>query len=243
MTGFQSIRSFCGAAVLAVVMACSACGGGSSSGGAAGKGVAGNGTGSAGSTGAAGNAGSAGAGSAGAGAVSGTPVALCNQLIATICMRLKSCNALKNPATFVEADCERAENIDYGCDRAASPTFADCVTDTQTESCASLFTANGLTLPGACDDPVNTIPLSAAQQKCADLAQADCTRFFQCSNETPTSDVLLACEQDVTTTCRAAATTTDVGPTYQQCLTDPRRGSFACRTAAAQIPTPGCRPA
>ena len=122
MTGFQSIRSFCGAAVLAVVMACSACGGGSSSGGAAGKGVAGNGTGSAGSTGAAGNAGSAGAGSAGAGAVSGTPVALCNQLIATICMRLKSCNALKNPTTFVEADCERAENIEL---RLRSRGFAD----------------------------------------------------------------------------------------------------------------------
>jgi hypothetical protein len=209
MTGFQSIRSFCGAAVLAVVLACSACGGGSSSGGTAGKGA----TGSAGSTGAAGNAGTAGA------AASGTPVALCNQLVATICMRLKSCNALKNPATFVEADCERAENIDYGCDRATSPDFASCVTDTQNESCASLFTANGLTLPGACDGPVNTIPLSTAQQKCADLAQADCTRFFQCSNATPSSTDLLSCEQD-DYNGSGCGYATDVGTTYQQCLMD-----------------------
>src|SRR5579871_1548246 len=36
MTGYQPIRSFRGAAVLAFVLACSACGGGSSSGGTAG---------------------------------------------------------------------------------------------------------------------------------------------------------------------------------------------------------------
>ena len=212
MTGFQSIRSFCGAAVLAVVLASSACGGGSSSSGAGGSGV----TGSAGNKGgAAGNAGSAGAG----GVPTGTPVALCNQVISTICMRLKSCNALQDPTKFVEADCERAENVEFGCDRATSTAFPDCVSDVQTVSCASLFTANGLALPGACDAPLNMIPLSAAQQKCADLAQADCTRFFQCSNETPTADVLQTCQIDDygNAGCGFA---TDVGPSYQQCLTE-----------------------
>jgi hypothetical protein len=212
MPGYQPIRSFRGAAVLAAVLACAACGGGSSGTGSGGSG---------GSTGKAGSTGSAGrAGSAGAGGVSGTPVALCKQLVSTICMRLQSCNALQNPATFVEADCERVENVEFGCDRAMSTAFPDCVNDVQTVSCASLFSATtGLALPMSCDDPVNMIPLSTAQQKCADLANADCMRIFQCAGQTPTADQLQSC-QVADYGNAGCGFATDVGATYMQCLTD-----------------------
>jgi hypothetical protein len=226
MTGFQSIRRFRSAAVLAVVLACAACGGGSSGTGKAGStGSTGNAgsTGAGGSTGGSGVAGTAGqTGSTGAGgtvAPSGTPVALCKQLISTICMRLKSCNALSNPSTFVEADCERFENVEFGCDRATSTAFPNCVSDAQLVSCASLFTANGLSLPGSCSDPVNTIPLSTAQSKCADLAAADCTRLFQCANVTPTADDLQNC-QIVDYGNAGCGFAVDVGASYNQCLMD-----------------------
>jgi hypothetical protein len=228
MTGFQSIRRFRSAAVLSVVLACAACGGGSSGTGKAGStgsmGNAGS-TGSAGSTGGAGIAGTAGkTGTAGSttgagGAPTGTPVALCKQLISTICMRLQSCNALADPTKFVEADCERFENVEFGCDRATSTAFPDCVNDARLVSCASLFTSSGLNLPGSCGDPVNTIPLSTAQSKCADLAAADCTRLFQCANVSPTADDLQNC-QIIDYGNAGCGFATDVGATYNQCLMD-----------------------
>lgn len=227
MTGFQPIRSFRGAAVLASVLACAACGGGSSGGGGAGSGMSGSGGGS---TGSGGKAGATGGSTGAGGVVSGTPVALCNQLVTTICTRLKSCMVVSDPTTFVEADCEKVENVEFGCDRATSTAFPDCVSDVQTVSCAGLFSmTDGLVLPPSCDDPVNTIPLSAAQQKCADLAEADCTRIFQCAGQTPSADDLQNCqiEDYGNAGCGFA---TDVGPTYQQCLTD--LGTAPCPTDA-----------
>jgi hypothetical protein len=144
-------------------------------------------------------------------------------------MRLKSCNVLQMPASFVEANCEKGENVEFGCDRATSTAFPDCVSDVQTVSCASLFPASGLTLPASCDDPLNTIPLSTAQSKCADLAAADCARFFQCIGVTPTAADMQTCQIDDygQAGCGFA---TDVGPTYDQCLMD--LGTAPCPTDA-----------
>jgi hypothetical protein len=202
MTGYRRTRSFGAAVLFAAVLASAGCGGGSAT-------TDGAATGSAGST-----------GTGGTGAPSGTPVALCQQLVTTVCMRLKSCNVLQNPAMFVEADCEKAENVEFGCDRATSTMFPDCVNDVKTVSCAGLFSqTNGLTLPPSCDNPLNTIPLSPAQTKCADLAGADCMRLAQCLGITPTADQLQQCQIDdyANAGCGLAV---DVGPTYQQCLTD-----------------------
>jgi hypothetical protein len=204
MTGFRRTRSFGAAILFAAILASAGCGGGSASPDGGGS------TGSAGSTGGGGTTGTTG----------GMPVALCKTLVSTICMRLKSCNVLQNPASFVEADCERAENVEFGCDRATSAMFPDCVNDVKSVSCAGLFSAtNGLTLPPSCDDPLNTIPLSPAQTKCADLAGADCMRLAQCLGITPTADQLQQCQIDdyANVGCGLA---TDVGPTYQQCLMD-----------------------
>jgi hypothetical protein len=227
MRAFQAIRSFRSAAVLATVLSCAACGGGSSS-PSGGGGTTGTGTGG-------GTAGKAGTG--GAGAISGTPVQLCGKLVQTICMRLKSCNVLQNPAAFVEADCERVENVEFGCDRATSTAFPDCLADVQAVSCAGLFSATaGLQLPPSCDDPVNTIPLSTAQQKCADLAGADCARLAQCLGITPTADQLQQCQIDdyANAGCGLA---TDVGPTYAQCLND--LGTAPCPSDAGTSPDAG----
>jgi hypothetical protein len=173
--------------------------------------------GSSGAAGAAGAGGSTGGGGAGA----GTPVALCKQVVATVCMRLKSCpGALPDPTTFVQADCERVENVEFGCDRATSIAFQQCLIDVTTVSCAALFSpTTGLELPPSCAAPLNSIPLSMAQQKCADLAGADCMRLAQCLGITPTAAQLQQCQIDdyANAGCGLAV---DVGPTFAQCLKD-----------------------
>jgi hypothetical protein len=140
--------------------------------------------------------------------------------VTTICTRLKICpGALPDPATFVEAECERSEDVEFGCDRATSNAFPNCLSEVQLVSCSFLFSSNGLSLPPSCDDPVNTIPLSAAQSKCADLAAADCMRLFRCAGVSPSVDDLQNCqiEDYANAGCGLAI---DVGPSYTQCLTD-----------------------
>jgi hypothetical protein len=143
-------------------------------------------------------------------------MAACKSVVSQICMRLKSCGVLQNPTTFVEADCEKAENIEFGCDRA-SMDFTNCLADVKSVSCAGLFPATGLSLPASCDDPLNTIPLSPAQSKCADLAAADCTRLAQCLNIMPSNTDFQNCVlSDYSNAgCGLAV---DVGPTYDGCL-------------------------
>jgi hypothetical protein len=141
-------------------------------------------------------------------------------MVATICGRLKSCpGVLQDPTTFVDADCERTEDVEFGCDRATSNAFPTCISDITAISCAALFGANGLSLPASCNEPLNTIPLSTAQSKCAELAAADCMRLAQCLGITPTADQLQQCQiQDYENSgCGFAI---DVGPSYAQCLTD-----------------------
>jgi hypothetical protein len=135
-------------------------------------------------------------------------------------MRLKTCNVVKDPSTFVEADCERMEDVDFGCDRATSLLFPDCVSDVTNVSCAGLFSQTaGLQLPPSCDDPVNSIPLSNAQLRCADLALADCMRLAQCEGITPTADQLQQCQIDDYSSA-GCGFAVDVGPTYAQCSAD-----------------------
>jgi hypothetical protein len=192
----------------------------------------------AGMSGAAGDAGSAGAGGAGGssgagGAAAGAPVALCRQVIATICTRLAACpNTLQNPPPD-EATCERMEDVEFGCDRATSNAFAACLGDVTTVSCAALFPLfTRFQLPMSCDDPLNSIPLSTAQLKCADLAAADCARRAQCEGITPVPDALQACESEdyMNANCGFAV---DVGATYAQCRTD--LGSVPCSTSSTSI--------
>jgi hypothetical protein len=210
-------------------------GGGAGVGGSSGGGGAGGVVGGAGAGGSAGAGGAAGAidagGSSDAGGLDGsadagdgdagatTPVALCERVVATICKRLQSCpGVLTDPSTFVEADCERRENVEFGCDRATSNAFLDCLSDVTAVSCAGLFSPTaGLVLPASCDAPLNSIPLSSAQQKCADLAAADCMRQAECLGVTPTADQLQQCQiQDYDSAgCGFAVS---VGPTYAACL-------------------------
>jgi hypothetical protein len=203
MTGFGRPGSFGVAVLAAVVFVVGACGGGSGSpdGGAGGS------TGAAGST-------------TGAGGFAGGVVGNCQQVVSTLCTRLLSCGVVDGGASFVESDCEKSERVEFGCDRAASATtpFPNCLSDVRILSCASLFPPAGVTLPASCDG-LNTIPLSTAQTKCADLAGADCMRAAQCLNITPTADQLQQCQID-DYTLNGCGFATDVGATYQQCLTD-----------------------
>lgn len=207
---------FVGALALAFSFLGAACGGGGSANpdgsGSAGSGSAGSG--SAG-TGGGGNGGTAGT----AGVVTGTPVDLCNRFAATICMRLKACpGVLADPSMFDEADCEKKNKIGIGCDRATSARFSDCLNDVTNLSCSGLFSATGVALPASCDDPLN-IDLSAAQKKCADLALADCSRFYECSQVQATADDLQACQADEYSTV-GCAFAVDVGTTFDQCKLD-----------------------
>jgi hypothetical protein len=170
-----------------------------------------------------GGAGTGGGGHGGAGtggAITGTPVELCNTFAATICTRLKACpDVLADPTTFDEADCEKKNKIGIGCERATSAGFSDCLKDVTNLSCKGLFSpTDGLLLPGSCDEPLN-IDLSTAQKKCADLALADCSRFFECNNFNATADDLQACQADDYSSI-GCAFATDVGATFDQCKLD-----------------------
>jgi hypothetical protein len=200
-----------GALALALMFAFTgaACGGGSSAspdgGGSAGSGSAG--------TGGGGNGGTA-------GSFTGAPVDLCNRFAATICTRLKACpGVLADPSTFDEADCEKKNKIGIGCDRATSAGFSDCLKDVTNLSCSGLFSATeGVVLPASCDEPLN-IDLSAAQKKCGDLALADCSRFYECSQAAPTADDLQACQADEYSAV-GCAFAIDVGTSFDQCKLD-----------------------
>jgi hypothetical protein len=206
-----------GALALALAFTGAGCGGGGSAnpdgGGSAGTGSAGSGSAGTGGGGSGATAGTT-------GSFTGTPVDLCNRFAATICTRLKACpGVLTDPSTFDEADCEKKNKIGIGCDRATSAGFSDCLKDVTNLSCSGLFSATeGVVLPASCDDALN-IDLSAAQKKCADLALADCSRFFECNNFNATADDLQACQADDYSSI-GCAFATDVGATFDQCKLD-----------------------
>ncbi|HEY2728607.1 MAG TPA: hypothetical protein VGK52_01625 [Polyangia bacterium] len=219
MTGtahFRRIGAHGVVCVVALAFASVGCGGGS---GAAADGAAGA-TGTAGAIGTAGTTG-------------GTPVAMCMQLVSTLCTRLNTECQLDDGGV---PDCEKFQNVAFGCDRATSAGFADCLKDVKALSCTGLFSpTNGLSLPGSCDDPID-IPPSDAQTKCANLVAVVCDPTDICANVTPvqTTD-LTTCIQDGIDQigCGFAVS---VGPTYAQCLTD------LCATADAGAPDGGTGP-
>ncbi|HEV3032508.1 MAG TPA: hypothetical protein VG319_12760 [Polyangia bacterium] len=210
---FRRIGAHGVACFLALAFASVGCGGGS---GAAADGAAG----AAGATGAGGTTG-------------GTPLAMCTQLVTTLCIRLNDECKLSDGGV---PDCEKFQNVAFGCDRATSAAFADCLKDVQGLSCAGLFPASGLVLPGTCNDPLN-IPPSDAQTKCVNLVGVVCDPVDVCANVTPvqTTD-LTTCLQNGSDQigCQFAVA---VGPTYAQCLTD------LCATADAGVPDGGTGPA
>jgi hypothetical protein len=205
------------ACVLALAFAGVACGGGS---GTAADGAAGS-TGTGGSTGTAGTTG-------------GTPVAMCMQLVNSLCTRLDTECKLSDGGV---SDCEKFQNVAFGCDRATSAGFAACLNDVKSLSCTGLFSpTSGLVLPGSCDDPLN-IPPSDAQTKCVNLVEVVCDPTDVCANVTPvqTAD-LTTCLQDGVDQigCQFAV---GVGATYAQCLTD------LCASADAGAPDGSTGPA
>jgi len=210
-TPFRRISPHGAAAVLIVVFACAACGGGSGNGssGGAGSGAAGSST---------AGTGGAGSGTAGiGGATDNTPVGLCKQLITTLCMRSNECKASDAGVVDV-AQCSTLQDVAFGCDRATSTAFASCLSDVKNLSCADLFSAtNGLALPGSCDVPTNIAP-SDAQTKCATLVEVICDPTDLCSNVVPTqTQSLMTCEADGIQQigCDFAVS---VSATYNQCL-------------------------
>ena len=197
MTGFRRIEASGAACLLAVVLIAASCGGGSATPDGAPTGSAGTG--------------------GGAGSNGNTPVGQCKDVVTTLCNRDNQCNMLNStPADMMS--CVAANNVAFGCDRAAMP-FTDCLTDVKAVSCSALFPAAGPTLPASCDDPINAIPLSTPQQKCADLANAVCERSAGCQGITPTPTQLQNCQADVFAQlgCLYAI---DVSPMFMQCLTD-----------------------
>jgi hypothetical protein len=202
MTGFQRTGVLWRVTVCGLLLA-SACGGGSAvpdSGG----------TGTGGTTG------------AGGATATGTPVQMCNQLVTLLCKRDVSCNG-GDASAGAQTDCETATNVLFGCDRATSTNFNDCMNDAKNLSCTGLFTSNGLSTPASCDAPLN-IPLSDAQMKCVALVRALCTRGLQCDTPgtTPVAQDILDCESSIFVDpagipCPYA---TGVSATYAQCVTD-----------------------
>jgi hypothetical protein len=149
-------------------------------------------------------------------------------VIATICTR-----CLQDTPSPNEATCEKTEDVEFGCDRATSNAFPACLSDVTNSSCATLFPPfGGFQLPASCNDPLNTIPLSTAQLKCADLATADCTRRAQCEGIAAVPDALQPCESEDydNANCGFAV---DVGNTYASCLTD--LGSVPCSTSPISV--------
>jgi hypothetical protein len=208
MTVSQRTGAFWRVAVFGLVLASASCGGGNAS-----------------------PDGGGGTGAGGGGApATGTPVQMCNQLVHSICTRDVSCNAADGSAGAL-ADCELLENVLFGCDRATSTNFGDCLNDTKTVSCAGLFTPNGLFTPASCDDPLN-IPLSDAQMKCVALVRTLCTRALQCDGQVNPAPVdVQDCEASIFfdpagIPCPYA---TGVSATYDQCVTE---------LAAAPCPAP-----
>lgn len=224
-TRFRRIGAHGVAGLLAVMLVSVGCGGGSggSTGTAGGSGHAGG----AGTTGSAGKAGGGTTGSAGTtgagGAADNTPVGLCKQLVSTLCTRSNTCNAGGDGGPIDVSQCITLENVEFGCDRATSTAFPPCLSDVEGLSCAGLFTANGLQLPGSCNDPLDAIPLSDAQMKCLQLTEVICQKIAACQGVTsPTADDLMNCEQDLASSsdgigCDFAVS---VSATYAQCLTD-----------------------
>lgn len=204
MVGHRRMATLPAMSLIAIVISVAACGGGSSGASDGGSGSAG--TGGGGTTG------------GGGGTSGGTPVALCKELISTFCSRSDSCQGIVGTPQE-QADCEKFENVEFGCDRAASTGFPACLSDVKLLSCTALFNVNGLNLPQTCEEPLNTIPLSAAQMKCAELAHTICQKIFKCDGTTPTTAELSACDSEAFFEIQCNFVV-DVGPTIDQCIAD-----------------------
>lgn len=211
-----------GAVIVGWALALAACGGGSS------KSYpdAGNGPPGTGGTGGAGPVG----GTGGAVVATGTPTQQCNQLAMVICTRAAQCPGLMPPPVAV---CQNEFSVQFSCDLATAGDFTSCVADTNLLSCASLFNG-GVSLPGACDDPIGNIPLSDAQKKCYGLVDAICGRDFQCQGVTPNASDLQNCEASAPIDCLLA---TGVGASYAACLAGVP--TWACDTSSADGGTVG----
>jgi hypothetical protein len=89
-------------------------------------------------------------------------------------------------------------------------------------SCASLFPSGGFSPPGACDAPLNAIPLSDPQSKCYDLVDQICARIFQCNGvNSPTQTDVTNCENSLVSdpqTTLPCPIATGVGAGYASCL-------------------------
>jgi hypothetical protein len=218
-THFRRIGVCALTGTLAVMFSSVGCGGGSGSTGAAGAGGhAGGGSGAAGTTGTGGTTGTAGTTGAG-GAAAGTPTAMCQQFVMTLCTRVKACPVPDGGAVVTDvASCVSEQDVAFGCDRATA-SFATCLSDLQGLSCAGLVPSSGLLLPGSCMDATMNIPLSAAQTACGSIVEVLCDPTNVCANNIPTTQAFSDCVNQgfVDEGCQFAVST---GTTVTQCVND-----------------------
>jgi hypothetical protein len=216
-THFIGVFAVMGA--LAVMFCGGGCGGGGGSSGAAGAGGhAAGASGAAGTTGTGGTTGTAGTTGA-AGAAAGTPAAMCQQFVMTLCTRVKECPVPDGGAVVTDvASCASEQDVAFGCDRATL-SFATCLSDLQGLSCAGLVPSSGLLLPGSCMDATMNIPLSAAQTACGSIVEFLCDPADLCKNVTPNTQDFSDCVNQgfVDEGCPFAVST---GTTVTQCQND-----------------------
>ena len=137
-------------------------------------------------------------------------------------MRELACAPADAGATITQADCVRLEGVALTCASATTEDFGACIGILKSATCTDLDSAS--TLP-SCSNPINMIPLSDAQMKCGDFAQAICQKSATCQGVTPTAAQLQNCTAQAYSDigCSLAMS---VGATFNQCITDV--GASAC---------------
>jgi hypothetical protein len=247
MNGSRRILTLGGAGflgVIAMTFAAASCGGSSTAtpgdGGAAGSTRPAD-TGTAGTSGTAGTTGTAGtapSGTAGTSSTTGGPTTGpqgCTQAVTEFCARDLECVDTGATASDM-ADCVRQNGVALGCSRATTEDFKDCVSDLKALSCATLFPADGSGgAVASCSNQFSSIPPSTAETQCDKIAVAACEKDAQCDGPL-TSDEMLQCESDLATALNCPFAT-DVGATFNQCLTD--LAAAACIPADAGAPADG----
>jgi hypothetical protein len=156
-------------------------------------------------------------GSAGrAGTTGGTAVQQCKELLSVYCDRtLNECAGAAAGANDTTA-CQASFDVIVGCERApVTADFTACLADLHAESCDLLDADQSP--PSSCNKPVNLIPFSDAQLKCGDLADAFCTKTFECAGVTPTATQMSNCSAQNFSDLQCAFVTEVVQAKLDQC--------------------------
>jgi hypothetical protein len=206
-TRFRPV-SVLGLSGLALALLGAACGGGDSKSDAGGTG------------------GPGGPGACTIGTYDSTPVGQCKKFVNVFCCRAQTCDPPDGGTDGgTLASCQSAVEVAVGCDRATSTAFPLCITDTQAVSCSGLGLnpgGAGFQPPASCNDPINSIPLSDAQNKCGVLGQVICDPIDVCANPNnpPSDQSFMDCVNQAYNDVLQCAFATGVSATYNTCLDD-----------------------